>query len=254
MIGLILKLLRVTSFLGRYGVETKGGPSTGTLTGTRAKAVKCEKCQFDYLYKVTGKATGVLSSPDGRGSETVEHKLDFMLDNIIEPIPCPSCGWTQANMIPIAKARYKRWMKTASGISLAAAVGGMLLGWASLADQTSSVGGWELTFGFLCLIMSIGFYVGRVYLVSKFDPNATDPEIRKATGRQLAITKEDYDKTQAEAQEKKLDRREQAKRNMMSGYGLTRPIDELVSCRYCGYRQEAKSKKCVSCKKVLEVS
>jgi hypothetical protein len=248
MLRFILKLI----VHGAEGLaKTGGGSTTGTVTGSRAKTVKCEKCQFDYVYMVTCKATGSLSSPTGKEHHTVNHTLDVMLDNAIEPIPCPACGWLQSGMIPITKARYKRWMILAGNVTLMVAIVGMGLGLATITDKSNLAGKWELTWSALLLVVSIGLYAGRAYLASQFDPNAIAPEIQKAIGQQLSITQEAYEKQRTQVQTQKLDRREQAKRNMASGYGLPQSSDELVRCRYCGYHQEAQNKTCISCKRTL---
>ncbi|HLK57904.1 MAG TPA: hypothetical protein VKU00_15155 [Chthonomonadaceae bacterium] len=251
MIRLLLKLIGH----GGAGIaKSRDGSSTGTVAGTRAKTVRCEKCQFDYVYEVTCKATGPLSSATGMEHHTANHALDVMLDNTIEPVPCPSCGWLQPDMVPVAKARYKRWMITVGSIALLTALLVMLLGLVALTDQNSPVGKWELIWSALILMVSIGFYVGRAYQVSKFDPNRIAPEVQKAIGQKVAITREDHEKQLQEAQAQKRDRREQAKRNMASGYGLPQATDELVRCPFCGYHQEVKNKRCVSCDKVLKGS
>lgn len=244
MLRLLLRLI----VYGAEGVsKIKGEFSTGTITGTRAKTVKCEKCQVGYVYQVTRKATGPLSSLMEPKRHNVNYILDAVLNSAIEPVPCPSCGWLQADMIPITKGRQKRWMITAGGMTLVVAIVGMLVGVATLTAKSSTAGKWELAGSSLILVVSMGLYAGRAYLVSRFNPNEIAPEIQKAIGQQLSISQEDHEKHRAEAQTQKLDRREQAKRNMANGYGLPQPGEELVRCRYCNHQQEAKNKKCVSC-------
>jgi hypothetical protein len=126
-----------------------------------------------------------------------------------------------------------------------------LLAFAALADRTSLVGMWGMAFSPAILVVTVGLYAGRAYMVFRSDPNSISPELQKVTGQRASITREEYDKAQGEVQLTTLERREQAKRNMASGYGLPDAADELADCLYCGHCQIAKNKKCASCKRTL---
>jgi hypothetical protein len=249
MLGTILKLI----FRSGAGLaSSKVGPNTGTVSGTRAKEVKCEKCEFDYVYVVTCKATGPLSSTTGRQHDTVNHTLEVMLDNAVEPARCPSCAWLQSDMVVLVKQRYKRWMLTAGGMALAVSVLGLVLGIAALLDKGSTAGKAEVIVSALILVVSVGLFASRAQLVSHFDPNSQQAEAQKTVGNAIVLTQEEYERQRLVEKEQKVSEREQAKRRMAAGYGLPQPEDELTKCQFCGHQQESKNKKCVSCKRSLK--
>ncbi len=90
-----------------------GRKYTVTATGSLIKQVCCEKCNYEYQYKVqrigTGYGTSLLwLDNDGasqRANRNASSDLDKKLARAIEPIPCPSCRWYQRNMISIVKLR-----------------------------------------------------------------------------------------------------------------------------------------------------
>ncbi len=232
---------------GRVGTARSG--THAKVTGTRAKEVICEKCQFAYVYTITRHSTGALSSPTGKQYETVEHQLEVLLHTSIDPVPCPSCGWMQTDMIPIAKATYRTWMNSVGGILLTASVAGMFLSLLTFAVSATQVGRAEIGVSVALLVGSLSLYASRAYLVLRFDPNAIDPGIQKVIGQRASITKGQYEKVQADVRSAKTDARERAKRNMAKGYGLPVPADEFVNCRYCGHRQVGSKRKCESCRR-----
>jgi len=96
-----------------------------------------------------------------------------------------------------------------------------------------------------------GIMIWRGVAAARFDPNAEDAEKRKSLGKTLAVSRDEYKSLEANEEVKRQNRKEQARRNMAGGFGLPDPLNELKDCPYCGVKQEAKNKKCMSCSRAL---
>src|ERR1700754_4599988 len=95
-----------------------GRTYTSTLTGRRLMEVRCEKCSANYYYEMLRVATGSGSSPymlnnagaANRAASGARKNLDALLARGTDPVPCPHCGWFQAEMVRDARQRRHRWM------------------------------------------------------------------------------------------------------------------------------------------------
>jgi hypothetical protein len=111
-------LLLVVTALGRRF----GGGRSATVKGLTTKVVKCERCGESYEY---------ILSRSGRGRDDSEaySDLEQRLVEGCEPVPCPSCGWYQNNMVPRARRLRHRWMfHTALYLFLGSIVGWLVVG------------------------------------------------------------------------------------------------------------------------------
>jgi hypothetical protein len=92
---------------------------TTKLTGSIRQRASCEKCGSAYTYLVTRQGLGQGTSPymlDNAGAaerarEAAQRRLNDKLQKAIDPVPCPKCGWVQANMVEEARRRRLRWMR-----------------------------------------------------------------------------------------------------------------------------------------------
>ena len=165
-----------------------GAKHVAAVQGAVWKVVPCAHCQQRYAYLLELEATGEdhdLLFFDGEGSAErartkAEQNLLQKSRNVVLPIPCPNCGWYQDDM--------SRKLKEEVSINCLQIVG-MLIAVLSLVPLALSIPfGWVLT---LVLAVAGLFLVVYGYVVAlRFDPNAGDPEPRKALGRKHAVSGE----------------------------------------------------------------
>jgi hypothetical protein len=172
-----------------------------SAAGSTVVAVRCENCRNKYYYELN-RAVRTFESGRERARKAAEHQLRQRLDNDIDPIPCPHCGWFQKEMISLLRSWRLRWMKVLGIIGLAASVPISFVGIA-LSDQRNQQRInieprvkyliWGL-YIFTLLGAALLFLVRNVRN-SKYDPN--DPETEQERiefGRRFAITKDEADK------------------------------------------------------------
>jgi hypothetical protein len=188
------------------------------LKGHAPKLVRCEKCQFEYVYLLSRRAKGEATSflfLDNKGAREraqsrAADRLSQKLEQSCDPVPCPECGWLQAEMI--ARARHLRysWMgMTARVLCPIAAlfVFVVILITANLQESRSRdareflIAAWSVSA--LLAAAAIGISVLAWQLPKRLDPNAEDLEIRKQRGKSLALGKEEYLKQLAQFEDEK---------------------------------------------------
>jgi hypothetical protein len=106
-----------------------------TVSGSVIKQVKCEKCQCDYAYEMFGQntrtadnslghaavaggligaviAVAVTAASGGTSEDRLRAQAQANLDRSLakrcEPVPCPACGWYQAEMVRESRTRYRK--------------------------------------------------------------------------------------------------------------------------------------------------
>lgn len=149
------------------------------------KLVSCMHCREPYAYILSLEATGEahdLLFLDGEGSKEeartkAEENLREKGGNYVLPVPCPNCGSYQDEMV--------RQLKAEAGINRLQVAGGVitLLAFIPLAFGIPTA--WVLT-PIVALAGLIVLACGYV-VAFRYDPNAGDPEARKAIGRQHAV-------------------------------------------------------------------
>jgi hypothetical protein len=162
-----------------------GTKHIATVHGTVWKLVACGQCQQQYAYRLELEASGEdhdLLFLDGAGSAERAHEqavqnLDQKSRNCVLPVPCPHCGFYQDNMS--RQLKDDAWMNPyqIAGAILA------LLSFVALAFDIAY--NWALTVAGAAAGAALLVYG---YAISfRFDPNAGDPEPRKALGRKRAV-------------------------------------------------------------------
>ncbi|HEX5272407.1 MAG TPA: hypothetical protein VFW33_18045, partial [Gemmataceae bacterium] len=179
-------------------------------TGSTAVAVRCEKCWHKYYYKLTRTAVGRCDAPYGLGEakckkqarRTARRMLRRMLEHDVDPVPCPQCGWVQAEMVRVLRELRHRKLRLWGLLSVVAAgIAGTFtlvfgVGYLSPApgrDINSYLIG-LYTFGVptaVGLTVGPGLQLVRLFLNSRFTPNDADSERERIElGRRYCITKE----------------------------------------------------------------
>jgi len=149
------------------------------------KVVSCARCQQRYAYLLELEATGEdhdLLFLDGHGSAEraraqAEQNLLQKGRNVVLPVPCPNCGFYQDDM--------SRKLKEEVSINRLQ-IAGLVIAVLSLVPLAFSIPyAWVLT---LVLAVAGVALLAYGYVVAfRFDPNAGDPEPRKALGRRHAV-------------------------------------------------------------------
>jgi hypothetical protein len=181
-----------------------GQDYTATCEATVPKKVRCEQCRGEYFYLMKRLAVGSATSPlflDNQGAgararERAEDELQRQLKLECDPVPCPACGWYQAQMVATIRRAYRGWMRVVGAILLAASAPSLAFTVSCASgvrptDETTVTGLWILTASLA--LFGLGSIVGRKIMASRYDPNATDPDERRRVGQGLTIRKEDLE-------------------------------------------------------------
>jgi hypothetical protein len=156
-----------------------------TLQGAALKLVLCEECTSRYGYRIQLEAQGEdydLLFADSKGSErraqqNAEETLKKQEQNRILPVPCPVCGYYQADM-----ARLLQADACVNRLQMFGAAA-FLLSFVPLLTN----------YPFAWVISAVGGSVGVILLLRgyqsswNYDPNFGDVELRKEIGRRTAI-------------------------------------------------------------------
>lgn len=162
-----------------------GVQRVAAVQGTFWRFVDCAHCRQPFAFLVNLEATGAdhdLLFLDKQGSEerarvTAEENLVKKSRNVVLPVPCPHCGCYQDDMSRELKdeASINAWQ--IAGVVLT------LLSFVLLAFDIAYV--WVLSIALAIVGLAVLTYG---YVVAfHFDPNAGDPEPRKALGRKHAV-------------------------------------------------------------------
>lgn len=167
-----------------------------TATGKAPKLVHCEGCQEDYVYFATASAEGegmnafflTGQSATAEATQQAQARLTQALARAVQPIPCPKCGWYQANMvIPSRQLRYARKKQLClifCGFSLF-----MIFPFATLASSTSGriISGWSVMFpvfaAVVCAVL-FGFFARQS---ARYNPNSQPQSDRIKIGQAYAL-------------------------------------------------------------------
>ena len=162
-----------------------GTKHIAAVRGAVWKLVTCEQCQQRYAYLLELEATGEdldLLFLDGAGSAAraqanAESNLVQKSRNVVLPVPCPNCGYYQQDMA--------HRLKNEAAMNELQIVGAVLmcLSFVSLAFDAPDL--WILT-TFLA-VSGVAVLAWGYVCAFRFDPNAGDPEPRKALGRTHAV-------------------------------------------------------------------
>jgi hypothetical protein len=180
-----------------------------TVSQSVWKAVRCEQCSTEFVYKMICQAESTGASlyalddqgAKARASRRAREQVQAGLASECAPVPCPQCGWYQRHMIPRARTLYKRWMVKAGGVMIPISV--LLLavlyvltfggrqGEPLLAPVLLGVG-WGV--GGLLAAIGPGLLIARYVLASRYTPNREPAQTRKQLGQSLALRREEFEK------------------------------------------------------------
>jgi hypothetical protein len=93
---------------------------TAAMAGAVVRDVACEKCGCAYHYKLVRRGQGTGSAPYYIGQGSAQRRaesgardsVERLLARDIDPVPCPDCGWFQADMVREVRRRSLRWLRT----------------------------------------------------------------------------------------------------------------------------------------------
>jgi len=182
-----------------------------TMSGAVLKFVECEKCQTRYVYQMNRQVMNTGSSLyflDNQGAESrarsgAEQALQSKLDEDCDGVPCLNCGTYQRQMVSKLKNERYSWLPWVVVISPLVAV--LLGAWtwmgynhpATASEHTRNRLILTVVVGLVSLISAVAQFIN-----SRFDPNAAPLEERRALGRQLAVTFEEFEQLSKEQQKR----------------------------------------------------
>jgi hypothetical protein len=162
-----------------------GNKYVAAVQGAVWKFVSCAKCHERYAYLLELQATGEAENllfMDGDGAARLaqakaEENLRQKSRNCILMVPCPSCGFYQEEMAKQLRDEASINPFQIAGAALAA------LSLVPLLFNIAYI--WVLTVVLAVAGLAVLAYGYRVAL--RYDPNAGDPEPRKALGQKHAV-------------------------------------------------------------------
>lgn len=167
-----------------------------TMTGRMPKGVRCEECDFEYVYlveeTVQSRPVTVGNNEDAAEAQSAreaESLLSGTLRGASGIVPCPACGHVQTHMVPLARRNYRRWI-IHFGVSLV--VSGVVTTLFALLRGRSDLAAeiWFVAFGLIAA--GVGLVVWRYIRASSYDPNDTPVTDRIEQGQSLAVSLDDY--------------------------------------------------------------
>jgi hypothetical protein len=158
------------------------------VRGAVWKVVDCEHCRQRFAYLLELEATGEDHDPlffDGQGSAAraqAQAEQNFLQKsrNVVLTVPCPHCGGYQEDM--------SREMKEAASINSLQIAGAVIavIAFVSLLFRIPYI--WVLTI--VMATAGLALVAWGYVRAFRFDPNAGDPEPRKAIGRRCTVSGE----------------------------------------------------------------
>lgn len=162
-----------------------GVTRVATVRGAVWKVVCCSGCKERYAYLLELEATGedhdqnVVGGKDSaeRARARAEEQLSKLSRNVVLPVPCPNCGHYQEDMVRLLKEE---------GTSNGPVIAGLIVAGLSLVPLAFRA-------PYLWIVTVAGVLAGLALVAyadvaaSRFNPNAGDPEPRKARGRRHAV-------------------------------------------------------------------
>jgi len=162
-----------------------GAKHVAAVQGTVWKFVSCAHCQEPFAYLLELEATGEdhdLLFMDSEGSAEraqIQAEQNFLRKscNVVLPVPCPNCGFYQDDMSQLLKEEM-----SINALQIAGCVV-TVLSLVPLALNIPHV--WVLTV--VLAVAGLALLAYGYAVAFRFDPNAGDPEPKKALGRTHAV-------------------------------------------------------------------
>lgn len=182
-----------------------------SLSGFDYRTVHCEECGEDYVYILDREGHGNSFNPmylNSKGAEAEAHRqaeqnLQHMLKNEIDPVPCPSCGHFQANMIPVAQQLRHSWMTGLAVIMMLVFAISIIT--ALNAEQRSKREIAAVISG-VCLVITVGALVLQKILRQSYNPNHLAISQRLELARQRAASQAEQAESGLQRLEIQLDK------------------------------------------------
>ncbi len=159
-----------------------GTEFTTTIRGFQTRSVHCVHCAEHYLYDLMRKGKGhrfSLFSLDNAGSRQgsagdAQEDLDVQLRHELDPIPCPSCGCYQPDMVERLKKQAWEWLFWLAVVSFT--IGLAAAGLLSVAKKNRES---LVTTSSISIVLGGSFLLFRRVQQSHYDPNAGDEKPRQ---------------------------------------------------------------------------
>jgi hypothetical protein len=180
---------------------------TASVQGTTIREVLCENCGEKYHYRLSRVAYGYVHAPydiggstaKKRAMERAKQRLRRKLDEDVDPVPCPECGWYQWAMVPLLRRSRLRWMRPLALWSLVAVLVPFTIGVVGVinARTPSEAPAWTnyawVAAG-LVILLCPAIYILRWVLNLFYDPNRSiEQRERILRGRAVALTPEEVE-------------------------------------------------------------
>lgn len=159
---------------------------TATQNGSTLRDARCEKCGCAYHYELARTGFGAASSPymlnnagaAARAQRRAVNNLRKRLATDAEAVPCPQCGWVQADMVRWLQRDYLRRLSKWTIAFAVVAMVALFIWWymiyldrGSDAREMQEVYTWAvLVVGVACALLGV-----RRMLASMQDPNRHFP-------------------------------------------------------------------------------
>jgi hypothetical protein len=177
---------------------------TSTVQARIPKLVACEQCTFEYVYIMerTGQGSGTSmlfldnSGAQDRATTSAHDEVRMKLERSCDPVPCPSCGWYQQQMVTRARYLRYRWMTNTAVVSFIFS-GFFLL----FAVGFTGLQGHRASFLTLACVWAIFGAAASLTVLCpvlkwrwsrRYNPNNEDAETRKQLGQERALSKDDF--------------------------------------------------------------
>ncbi len=176
-----------------------GSKHAAWLIARAAKTVHCEKCDIVYAYEVTRHGTGEAFNPLFLAGEAAQKKCEEdavkdvqrKLDQAIEVVPCPGCGWISEEMWGEARRLHLRRVKFAAIALLCALVIPFFMLYAATCQTDGEPVSSRMIIECVAMILfqvalAIGMLVGRGIACRGYNPNDEPVDLRLSKGRARA--------------------------------------------------------------------
>jgi len=195
-----------------------GGQQIATLTRSAIKETPCESCGQTYFYLLTRSLAVKVSAWDQlrAGADGAWHlamhrahaTMARMFTHESDPVPCPTCGWYQADMLRRARAiRFRGLLsyRIAAVLlfgALSCMVAIVLTDTARRNAASTEIDPWIPIMawfaGLLGLACGLACLLVRRRRRQRYDPNSDSVVARKELGQMIALTPEALERVRAE--------------------------------------------------------
>jgi hypothetical protein len=176
-----------------------GTKYVASVEGRFLKIISCAHCHEFFAFHLDLRARGeshdVLFVGGAKSAAEARKKAQENLlskgKNVVIPVPCPSCGNYQKDMVEKLKEDVSINPAQITGAVI------LLLAFLPLAFSRSI---FCVCFTVVAALIGIAVIVKGILQTTRFDPNAGDPEPRKASGRSKTLWGKELEELRAAAE------------------------------------------------------